>query len=256
MLRQIAKSVVAVAPVLRPLAARMDYFLTGHKNLLYDGQTVAILRRVLKRNSNVVDVGAHEAEILHYVLELCPEGQHYAFEPLPEYASHLRASLPREVAVCEVALSDTPGNQTFFRNLTDSARSGLRRTRYDSAHTVEETRVRTVRMDDILPADYRVDLIKIDVEGAEMFVLRGAISTLERWHPFLVFEHGLGGADEAYGCKPEDLFHLLSSLGYRLFTLRGFLRSEAPLSCADFTGAFFSGREYYWIAADFNFGGI
>ena len=99
MLRQIAKSVVSAAPVLRPLAARMDCILTGHKNLLYDERTIAILGRVLKRDSNVVDVGAHDAEVLRYVLELCPEGQHFAFEPLPEYASQLRAALPRSVSV-------------------------------------------------------------------------------------------------------------------------------------------------------------
>lgn len=249
MLRQIAKSVVASAPVLRPLAARVDYWLSGHKNLLYDERTVAILQRVLKRDSNVIDVGTHDAEVLQYVLELCPEGQHYAFEPLPEYASRLHASLPQNVKVCELALSDAPGEQAFFRNLTDSGRSGLRRTRYDSAHAVQKICVRAARMDDVLVSDHRVDLIKIDVEGAELLVLRGASGILERWRPFVVFEHGLGGADEAYGCTPEDLFSLLTSFGYCLFTLRGFLRDENPLPCKDFAEAFRSGREYYWLAA-------
>jgi FkbM family methyltransferase len=247
-MRQFAKSIVSKAPILRPFAANLDYVVTGHKNLLYDVRTVAIMKRVLKPASNVVDVGTHNAEVLRYALGLCPHGRHYAFEPLPEYASKLRASLPECVTLCEVALSDSPGKFTFFQNFTDSSRSGLKRTRYDEKHQVEQIQVRTSRMDDILPADYRVDLIKIDVEGAEFLVLKGAMATLRRWHPLVILEHGLGAADEAYGCKPEDLHDLMIGLGYGFFTLLGFLKQAGCLSSAKFASAFRSGREYYWVA--------
>lgn len=249
MLRQFAKRVVSAAPVLRPLAAHVDCLLTGHKNLLYDERTVAILRRVCQPNSNVVDIGTHEAELLRTVLEICPQGQHYAFEPLPELAGALRRCLPAHVTVCEFALGDSEGQFSFLRNLTDSARSGLRRTRFDADQKVEQLRVQVKRLDDVLPREFRVNVIKIDVEGAEYLVLCGAVDTLRRCHPVIIFEHGMGGSDEAYGHPPEEVYELLSGLQYNLFTLKQFLDRGAPLSAAAFAAAFRSQGEYYFVAS-------
>ena len=68
---------------------------------------------------------------------------------------------------------------------------------------VHQLRVRTERLDDVLPGDYVPTLIKIDVEGAEGAAFRGALETLRRHKPIVVFEHGLGGADR-YGSGPAE----------------------------------------------------
>lgn len=52
--------------------------------MLYDQQTVEVMRLVLENNSNCVDVGCHKGEILDEVIKLAPEGLHFAFEPLPD----------------------------------------------------------------------------------------------------------------------------------------------------------------------------
>ena len=62
--------------------------------------------------------------------------------------------------------------------------------------------------------------MKIDVEGAELLVMRGAAETLGRHKPFVIFEHGIGGAD-LYGSKPGEVFDLLSDAGLRIFDLEG-----------------------------------
>ncbi|HLY39530.1 MAG TPA: FkbM family methyltransferase [Candidatus Binatia bacterium] len=49
---------------------------------------------------------------------------------------------------------------------------------------------------------------RLDVEGAELEVLRGAGRTLHRWKPYVVFEHGLGAAD-SYGTSPGMVHELL-----------------------------------------------
>lgn len=246
--REIAKKAISAAPALRPIAARLDYMLTGQKNLLYDERTIAIMRRVLKRDSIVVDVGTHEAELLRCAIRLCPLGPHYAFEALPELAAVLRSQLPDTVIVHQVALHDKDGPVDFFRNRTVSGRSGLRRTPYDQEHDVEPITVPGGRLDDLLPSDTRVDLIKVDVEGAELLVFRGAVATLKRFHPLVIFEHGAGGADESYGNTPEEVFDLLSGLGYLLFTLAGFLHKEHALSRGEF-GRLFHNGEYYFVAS-------
>lgn len=60
----------------------------------------------------------------------------------------------------------------------------------------------------------RVDLIKIDVEGAEGFVLQGALETLRNNSPVVVFEdNGLGPQHYAEWVDPK---HVLASIGYKL----------------------------------------
>jgi hypothetical protein len=55
-------------------------------------------------------------------------------------------------------------------------------------------------------------MIKIDVEGAELLLIRGARETIAKNKPVIVFEHGLGGAD-SYGHTPEQVFDLLIDCG-------------------------------------------
>jgi hypothetical protein len=97
-----------------------------------------------------------------------------------------------------------------------------------------ELEVRIERLDDVLPEDFRPALIKIDVEGAELQVMRGATDTLRRHLPIVVFEHGIGASDR-YGSRPEDVHELLvSDLGMRIFDLDG----EGPYTRDKFVDVF------------------
>ena len=55
--------------------------------------------------------------------------------------------------------------------------------------------VAAVRVDDCLPPDMPVDLIKIDVEGHEFRALSGARRTIERYHPVILTEFSLAGLE-------------------------------------------------------------
>jgi FkbM family methyltransferase len=108
------------------------------------------------------------------------------------------------VDVREVALGNTSGKVTFSENLSRPGFSGLRAPT-DVKDDVREVEVEAGRLDDVLPADYRVDFLKVDVEGGELNVLRGAERTLERDRPVILFESGPGGA-EKFGVSRGDLF--------------------------------------------------
>ena len=133
------------------------------------------------------------------------------------------------------ALSDVAGEAEFSVVRDAPAYSGLRERRDlpPGSGPVARIAVRTERLDDVLPGDYVPTLIKIDVEGAEVQVLRGAQSTLERHRPFVLFEHGAGGAD-LYGSGPNDAFDLLDGAGLRIFDLDG----TGPYSREQFQAVF------------------
>jgi FkbM family methyltransferase len=180
-----------------------------------------VLASVLRAGSSAIDVGANEGDVLASIVRLAPHGRHVAFEPIPALHESLVARFPH-VDVRRAAVSDSAGTAEFTQVLDAPAYSGLRQRRDlpPGAQEVERVSVRTERLDDLLEDGLVPTLIKIDVEGAELGVMQGAVETLERHRPYVVFEHGTGGAD-LYGTRPTQVFDLLDGAGLRIFDLEG-----------------------------------
>ena len=218
---------------------------------LYDIQTLEVTRRVLERDSNCVDVGCHKGAILKHILRLAPEGTHVAFEPIPRMYRHLVQTFGARASVHihDIALSDRAGTASFHHVVANPAFSGLGKRRFDSPE-IEEIRVRTDLLDALIPAHVPIRFIKVDVEGAEQQVLRGAIETIRRNRPFIVFEHGIGGAD-FFGTKPEDVYDLLTRrCGLQILLMSDWLAAEsAPaLTREGFREQFVTNKNYYFMA--------
>jgi len=230
----------------RWLAHRLCPLTDLERNERYDIETAAVIARVLRTGGHAVDVGAHTGSILPEIVRIAPAGPHWAFEPLPTFAARLRAEFPA-VTVHETALAETAGTATFQHVVCNPAYSGLRRRSYARTETIEPRTVRTDRLDDVLPDDVRISFIKIDVEGGEMGVLRGAVRTLRRWQPIVVFEHGLGAADY-YGTTPEAVAALLDDCGLAVTLMRRWLRGRRPFTAREFLSCVQERREFYYLA--------
>ncbi len=139
------------------------------------------------------------------------------------------------VDVRQAALADDDGDAEFVHVLAQPGWSGFLERPYPAEERLERITVRTERLDTALcDQDYVPTLVKIDVEGAEVRVLRGAIETIARHRPLVVFEHGLGSAD-MYGTGPDDVWALLvEHARLRVFDLDG----GGPYTLASFAEAY------------------
>jgi len=233
---------------LEPLARKLYGTLVPSKGNTYDKQTFALMKQMLPADANCVDVGAYRGEILRQMLAVAPKGRHFAFEPVPENYHYLRRKF-KNVRVYNLALSDQPGETTFMHVVGRPARSGLKRVDYpDKNQKVEELRVKIDSLDKRIPRSTPIHFLKIDVEGAELGVLKGARELIRTYRPLIVFEHELEKALH-YGTEPKHVYDLLAKeLGMKINTMERYFRGLPPLSVREFTRTVADNSDFYFMA--------
>jgi FkbM family methyltransferase len=218
------------------------------KNIQYDRLTNLILKQVIKEDSNCIDIGCHKGEILEIMIKHAPKGTHYAFEPIPSFFDNLKQKFSEKCTVFPYALSDENGQATFNYVKNAPAYSGLNKRKYAVENPdIQEIDVTLKKLDDLIPADKKISLIKIDVEGAEFKVLKGAKDLLSRDVPIVVFECGLGASD-FYGTDPKEVFEFFEACGLSLSLLKSWINKKSPLSLGEFEEVYKTNEEYYFIA--------
>lgn len=221
------------------------------RNQKYDAFTQKIIQRSLKPDSNCIDIGCHKGEILDLMIIGASVGKKIGFEPIPELYRFLtgKYSGNSSVTIYPTALYDQTGTTTFQHVLNAPAYSGIKKRKYNGKHVdIDQITVETGLLDNFIPKDLCVDLIKIDVEGAEFRVMKGGASTIKRCKPVIIFEFGLGAAD-FYNSKPKELHTFLTSeCGMKISTLKGYLDKAPEISETLFCNMFNEGSEYYFVA--------
>ena len=219
------------------------------KNLAYDRMSRELIRRYVRSSDNCVDVGAHKGEFLDYFTKRAPQGNHLAFEPIPQLYDALKQQWGNRAQVFPFALSDTTGKSEFQWVKNDPAYSGLKRRKYAISNPeIETIEIETRCLDNFQKPNQTIRFIKIDVEGAEFLVLKGALEILKKHHPFVLFEFGLGASDY-YQNTPKEMFQFFNALDYALFNLKDALQSKGALTLKTFENQYKNNSEYYFWAA-------
>jgi FkbM family methyltransferase len=196
--------------------------------------------RLLHRPGTLVDIGAHDG-LLTIPLARLPGSRVLAFEPLPSAFARLQAALcaafggdPAHVECHHLALGDHQGSITLAMPVLDGvAQEQWASTAKDyAAHvsarvSVERFTVPMRRLDDFALTD--VTAIKLDAEGAEYEILRGARETLLRCRPVLTLEVEERHREGSTYAVPA----YLDALGYDVFfELKGAWHPMADLDRA------------------------
>lgn len=194
-----------------------------HHNLLWHPNP---LKKLLRPDSNVVDVGAHLGSFINVAQRIAPLGHHIAVEASKPKALALQRRFTN-IEVHAVAASDTQGTSTFYDDL--SGRSRLN-------HAMEgfkacEVPTTTI---DLIVAGRPIHLLKIDIEGHEFQALRGAVNSINNNRPVIIFEYGSEYYMQKIGGDRREIYDLLTELGYGIHTFLDVAFDRGPMLFDEF----------------------
>ncbi len=190
-----------------------------------------------------LDGGYHSGEWSSKVLSLKRDSSVFAFDPWPEAASrHASSPDAARIEFFPIALSDEPGTMTFYD--FNNACNSLTRRKLEVDENPKEYEVDVTSLDVWCTENdvKHIDLLKLDLEGYDLYALEGARRLLETQSiSSFVFEYGSGwiGSNRYLG----EAASYVQDVGYKLFKLfNGFVVPvNYDVRYETFAGAMFVG---------------
>jgi FkbM family methyltransferase len=198
---------------------------------LANDQLASLLVASICRPGRVfVDVGAHIGSVIANTLRRSCPSKICAIEAIPARAASLRERFPA-VEVFECAVGEQGDIEVSF--FVDQKRSGYSSLAEPTrGGPLLEIKV-SLRTLDTLLRGLEVDVLKIDIEGAELGALRGAIEVLSRHRPTVMFESA-PRTGARLGFSTTELWRFLDGLGYAVVAPNRLAHDDDGLSVEGF----------------------
>lgn len=189
----------------------------------FEKNQTSYIKSILKPGMTLLDVGAN---IGYYSIIASPilgdRGQIHAFEPVAQQYADLQANISRNnlknIHAKKLIVSEKSGMMTI--NLGGDDNSGTASVAFAPSNNGRSETVETVSLDEYVAKNrLKVDVIKVDVEGHELSVFKGARETLKQQKPILLAEVKQFLFKRA-GTSREELYSFLSELGYQAYAIR------------------------------------
>ena len=220
----------------RDLSVAPHLILDGHWEMWISN----VFRALVRPDMRIVEVGANFGYYTLLAADLVgPNGHVTSFEANPHMAKFVRDNLDinglaSRATVLPVAAYSEASTLKFAVFRDHMASSSLYATDQSAAAVADTLTVREVQalpIDSIVKQGDRVDLLKIDAEGAELDVLAGARRVLaENRDILLVVEHGPDLLAHVHDGKPSALFDHCAALGMNCYAIR----NDSQIELCDF----------------------
>ncbi len=184
---------------------------------------IEVFKNLVKKGMFVLDVGANIGVFTLVAAKKCgKKGKVYSFEPEPNNLSALRDNIRKSllekeqqrIEVFPLIISFRRGHSTLYVDSVHAANHSIFQKNIISGNVSHQ--VKTTTLDSFLSNRSRkIDLIKIDVEGAEGMVIDGAKKILQKDKPTILMEFWPEGLRKS-GHQPKKFLKTLMKMGYKI----------------------------------------
>ncbi len=203
-------------------------FYMAYEQGIFESENVSLLSQIYKPDTIYFDVGANIGLLSIPLLTSQPHCKVVSFEASPNTLPYLlktaeNSAFRKRWLVIGKAVGESLGSASFTVSSSDvGAFDGFEDTKRAGATKKVTVPVTTIDYEWELMGTPRVSVIKVDVEGAELQVLKGAQKCISRERPFILIEWNLVNLN-AYQCKPEQLLLFADAIGYQIFSVPTFV---------------------------------
>lgn len=185
----------------------------------FDPQEKELLFKSANSSSTIFDIGANIGWYTLNFAQIPEVNKIFSFEPIPRTYDYLKKHLElnniQNVSAFNFGFSDTIDEKIFY--WTEKEHGSASMENIQERSEINKVKCKVTTLDHFMKdKDIAVDLIKCDVEGAELFVFRGAIETLKKHKP-IIFSEMLRKWSEKFDYHPDDIINLLSDIGYHCY---------------------------------------
>lgn len=189
----------------------------------WERSTTEFFQNTLKPGMTVIDIGANIGYFSLLSANLVgPGGQVHSFEPYPGYVERFKLSLAQNnfsnIRLNEFALSNRKETHKLYKGLSSARMHKWSHEDpvYNQVH--DEIEVNCVSLDEYAQKFLeRVDFIKIDVDGYEARILKGAHETIQKYKPIVLIELFESALRDA-GASVFELLQMFSAWGYEPYS--------------------------------------
>lgn len=184
----------------------------------YEPNVTAVFLDRLRPGMHVVDIGANIGWYTMLSASLVGRaGTVTAIEPNPDSAKLLEASRRANSFDNVTVLQVAAGRERELLVLHGSYGDAMTLAAPDdAAELTSATTVQSFKVDDLVPPGRKIDLVKIDVQGAEYNALLGASELIGRWHPTIVSEFSPNMMPGISGVDGREYLRFLLGFGYKI----------------------------------------
>lgn len=207
------------------IACRLSDHIQGRIYFMgaYEPIETYVFTNLIEPNAVIIDAGANIGSYSLFCSSKASSGHVYSFEPIEinikQIKENIRLSNKKNITVVEKGLWNK--NETLTFSIEKSSENNLGTFTASSLKNSDmEIKCKVVTLDSFVDENNikRLDYIKMDIEGAELFALKGALSTVKKFRPTILMEINKV-ACERFNYKCQDLFEILKEFNYKVFKI-------------------------------------
>jgi FkbM family methyltransferase len=219
---------------------------TGYLQALAKGEfhrdSFSLQKQLATKASIIFDIGANRGDVSAEYLKHFPAATIYAFEPFPGTFQSLQAKFAgnQRLKCFPFAVSSTEGSDTFYVNKNVDTNSLLRPQETGLSSDNQVKNISTIKVDTISLDTFcnqngidRIDILKMDIQGGELNVLKGALRLLENRKVGIIYSEVF--FVEQYENTPlfHDISKFLHGFGYTLQDIYNPMYGQGNIAWAD-----------------------
>lgn len=183
-----------------------------------DKQEIEFLKQIIKPGHTIIDIGANIGFYAEILSDLTGEnGKLICFEPDPVNFTKLKENTKgkKNTTLYQYAVSDKPGTISFYL----SHRLNVDHRSYKPEKFDREIQVEAVSLDQFLGAEFKADIIKIDIQGFELFAFKGMENMLSNNPDLIIVSEFWPYGLKASGTNTLEFFNFFAKSGFTLYLM-------------------------------------